>query len=161
MIEEQVLELLGPTVASVGAELVDVEWNNGNLKLTVDAEGGISTKTLTKVTRLVSPIIEQQQVIKSEFGLEVSSPGLERSLKKPDHFVRAVGSEITVKLAIKEPPHRLQGTLVSADDNGIVLEAAEVDGKKLKETQTHNVEHSNIFKAKTVFDWKAALSKKQ
>src|SRR5688572_26160369 len=109
-VEERVDELLSPVVATLDVELVDVELAGGILRLTVDRpdrrdrEDGVTTDQLAKVNRLVGPLLDQHDPIPGRYTLEVSSPGLERSLKRPDHYRRAVGEVVVVKLGPGDGP---------------------------------------------------------
>jgi len=158
MVEEKVFETISPLVETLGVELIEVEYKGGVLKVIVDAEGGVSADQLTQVTRLTYSVIEQQEIIRSKYNLEVSSPGVERSLKTLDHFERAIGLQITVRLLTDTPPHRLEGKLIAVVDDVISLEVTEADD--LKTSKTFEIPFADISKARTVFDWRAALGQK-
>lgn len=168
-VQDRVQELLEPIVATVGVELVDVEFTGGTLRLTVDQDDGITTEALTKVNRLVSPILDQHDPIPGRYTLEVSSPGLERPLKRPAQFRRAIGEDIVLKLVPETTPRRIKGRLAavvatdaepsSADASGpelaaeLVVEASEIDGVALDEPEERRVPTGDVATARTVFDW--------
>lgn len=152
-VADTVHELLADPIATAGGELVDVEWTGGTLRLVVDADGGITTERLAEVNRLVSPLLDQHDPIPGRYLLEVSSPGVERPLRRPDHFRRAVGEQVIVKLESWSEIRRVRGELLSADDDGISVAAVEIDGVDLSETETHILAHDTIAKARTHFDW--------
>ncbi len=145
--------LVAEPIATVGGELIDVEWTGGTLRLVVDAPGGVTTERLAEVNRLVSPLLDQHDPVPGRYLLEVSSPGVERPLRRPDHFRRAVGEQVIVKLESWSEIRRLRGELLSADDNGISVSVVEIDGVDLAEAETHDVPHDTIAKARTHFDW--------
>ena len=170
-VEERVHELLAPIVATLGIELLDVEYNSSALRLTIEeADGGVTTGRLAEVNRLISPILDQHDPIPGRYTLEVSSPGLERPLKRAEHFRRAIGETIVVKLQPEHRPRRLRGSLLSVDETApadsdlstvgspgtatsIVIDMVEVDGVELDEPEQRTVELSAIDRARTVFEW--------
>ncbi|MEE1565485.1 MAG: hypothetical protein V1249_10935, partial [Acidimicrobiales bacterium] len=92
---------------------------------------------------------DHEDPVKGRYTLEVSSPGLERTLRRPGHFVRAIGSTVTVKtLPGTDGDRRVQGILESADGGGITLRTAEDVVRVLR--------HDEIQKARTVFEWTSA-----
>ncbi len=152
---DTVAELLEPVVASLGVELVDVDFNGGVLKVTVDKKGGINTDSLATVNRTISPILDQHDPVPGRYTLEVSSPGVERKLTKPAHFERAVGENVIVKLEPGADPRRIKGALVTADlvAGEIAVDATEFDGVDLDAIEHVRVAVNEIESARTVFDW--------
>ena len=97
-IADRVHDLLAPVLATVGAELVDVQWAGGTLRIVADRPdggGGITVDGLAEINRLVSPILDQHDPVPGRYTLEVSSPGVECPLRRPDHFRRAVGETVS------------------------------------------------------------------
>ena len=88
---------LQPVVRAVGLELVDVELRSGVLLVTVDRDGGVDLGALTDANRVVSSVLDELDPVPGRYTLEVSSPGVERTLRRSAHFVRAVGETVTVK----------------------------------------------------------------
>ena len=85
-------------VAELGLELVDVEHTGGILRVTVDRAGRRRPRRhQPRLTRRVSRLLDEHDPVPGRYTLEVSSPGLERPLRTPAHFRRAVGAEVTVK----------------------------------------------------------------
>lgn len=133
-------------------EVFDVEFTGGILRITADRvdkadpKAGAAISMLQKLSKRVAHVIEEKDLIASAFTLEVSSPGLERKLRTPDHFQRSVGEKIKVKtFPGYEGDRRNEGTLVSADDDGIELA---VDGNT-----NIRIRFDQIAKANTIFDW--------
>ena len=155
---------LQPVVRANDLELVDVELRSGVLLVTVDRDGGVDLGALTDANRVVSARLDELDPIPGRYTLEVSSPGVERTLRRPAHFVRAIGETVTVKTRPQVPgDRRRRGVLVAADDDGLTLE---VDGGPEERIQ---LSYSDIDKARTVFVWgpeggprgKAATSSKR
>ncbi len=144
-IVDRVRELVTPVVEAESADLYDVEHNGGVLRVLVDAEGGIGIDDLKRISRAVSRQLDETDPMPGRYTLEVSSPGLERPLRTPEHFRRAVGESIKVKtMPTNEGARRLEGTLLSADDGGFDIETDE-DQCRLR--------YDEVSKARTVFDW--------
>jgi ribosome maturation factor RimP len=145
---DAVTEVVAPLVDRLGAVLVDVEHHGAVLRVVVDDDGGIGTERLTEVTRAVSEALDDADPLPAHYTLEVSSPGLERPLRRPDQFVRAIGEEVSVKT---RPSHqgarRLRGRLVAADGAQIELS---VDGRPV------TLALEDIERARTVFEWGSA-----
>ena len=114
-VQEQVLELLSPIMATLAVELYDVEHNGAMLRVVVDGPGGITSDRLAEVSRLISPILDQHDPIPGRYTLEVSSPGLERHLKRAAHLERAVGEHVLVKMVPSVRPRRYKGRLAGFD----------------------------------------------
>lgn len=139
--------LIEPIADDFGCELVDVDFNNGVLKVIIDEPGGLNSQTLVDVTKAVSRMIDAEDPIGGRFTLEISSPGVERPLKKPQHFQRSVGEKILVKTlpdVTIAGERRIEGELTDADEYGITLT---VDG------EPHTVTYGGIRTARTVFAW--------
>jgi ribosome maturation factor RimP len=83
-------ELAG-VVASVGCELVHVEWKGGILRLVIDREEGVSHEDCSNVSRQSSALLDVLDFGAGRYTLEVSSPGLDRPLYKPADYGRFAG----------------------------------------------------------------------
>lgn len=141
---DAVFDLVAPVASSAGAELVDVEFNGGVLRLVVDSVDGPDTDTIATISRQASVLLDDLDPVPGRYTLEVSSPGLERSLRRPAHFVAAVGERVTVKTRVDGAVKRLVGALRDADDAGVTIE---VDGAD------RAVGYGDVISARTVFDW--------
>jgi ribosome maturation factor RimP len=138
-----------PVLSSLGLELVDVEVVGSGrartLRLTVDREGGIDLDTLAEANRPVSDALDAVEALPGAYTLELSSPGLERPLRRPAEFRRFVGTMISVKSHdTVAGARRHRGLLAEADDDGIALE---VDGEHRR------FPYDAIASARTVFEW--------
>ncbi len=148
---ERVRLLVAPIVADLGLEIYDLELASGVLRLSVDTPpgqpSGVTLDNIALVSRLVSRELDHNDPMPGRYTLEVSSPGLERPLRTPAHFLRELNKVVSVRLhhAI-DGRRRLQGVLLRADDRAIVV--------CLDDTGTEmSVSHSDIERARTVFVW--------
>jgi ribosome maturation factor RimP len=119
----EVLEgLVGPALTALGLELVDVEVASHRVLVTVDRPEGVDLDVLARANQAISAVLDEWPELtpRGPYGLEVSSPGLERPLRRPLHFQRAVGCRIAVKTRPGAAlPRRLEGLLLAADEAGI------------------------------------------
>ena len=153
-IEHEIQTLIEPLVADFGAEVFDVTWGGGRLKVAVDAPGGIDTTTLSKVSRTISQELDLRDPIESRYTLEVSSPGLERRLRRPEHFAKSVGSTVTLKL--KDGKTRLSGEIVGATETEVTLRLAGGDLTGAGDPSAKTISYADIARAQTVFQWEGA-----
>ena len=131
MTSDELNELLEPTIARLGYELSDLELKvggkHGVLRLFIDKADGIGLDDCEKVSRAVSALLDVEDPLPGHYDLEVSSPGLDRKLTKVEHFQRFAGETLKVQMRFPiEGRRRFRGTLVSSDDENIVVE---VDGE--------------------------------
>lgn len=148
-IETKVENLLKDIIENLGYELYDVlylkEGKDYYLRIVIDKEAGIDINDCEKVNDAINDILDDADYIKEQYFLEVSSPGLERTLRKSVHFEKQIGNQILVKLfkAI-DKQKELVGILKEYSEDELILEQ---ENKEIK------VEVKNIALAKTVFDW--------
>ncbi|HVC68127.1 MAG TPA: ribosome maturation factor RimP [Acidimicrobiales bacterium] len=149
---QDLFAVLQPVVTGAGLELVDVEMKSGVLQVTVDREGGVDLEALTDANRSVSALLDEVDPIPGRYSLEVSSPGIERPLRTPAHFAKAIGSTVSVKTRPQVPgERRLRGTLVAADEDGFTLDVdVDVDDDGRGPVQ---LAYADIDRARTVFVW--------
>jgi ribosome maturation factor RimP len=144
---DELIAILQPVLGAAGLELVDVEMRSGVLLVTVDGAGGVDLGALTDANRAVSAVLDELDAIPGRYSLEVSSPGVERTLRTPAHFVKAVGETVSVKTRPQVPgERRLRGRLVAADDDGFNLEAEGGSGPV-------RLAYSDVDRVRTVFVW--------
>lgn len=102
-IVDRVETFVEPLLGEIGCELVDIEFcKEGHgwvLRLYIDREGGVTLGDCSSVSRQISHYLEVDDPLNHPYHLEVSSPGLERPLKKKDDFVRFAGKKVRVKMA--------------------------------------------------------------
>jgi ribosome maturation factor RimP len=159
---ETVRSLAAPLVAEHGLELVDVEHTGGVLRLTVDRDGGAGLDLVAAATRAVSRALDAADPLPGQYTLEVSTPGLERPLRTPDHFARAIGRTVAVKTVPGTAgPRRLTGTLVAADADHVTVRVdPEPDADAAPGTATgdggtteRTLRYDEIERARTTFAW--------
>jgi ribosome maturation factor RimP len=142
--------LLSPIVGEAGLELVEVEHKAALLRVVVDGPGA-DLDRLAEVTQAVSSALDAADAVPGgRYTLEVTTPGLERPLRTPQHFARAVGEQVLVRLVPGvEGDRRVRGRLVAADEDGIIVEEAgpEAGGRRIS--------YSEVERARTVFEWGA------
>jgi ribosome maturation factor RimP len=144
-IVERVREIVEPLLARHSLEVYDVELSGSQLRVTIDrpmgSTEGLDLDTIAKATRLVSLALDEHDPVEGRYTLEVSSPGLERTLRTPAHYRRAVGSLVSVKTrAGVDGDRRVRGVLSAADDEGVSVE-------------DRHLRYDQIEKARTVFEW--------
>lgn len=152
-VAEKVHALLAPVVATADVELLDVEWTGGTLRIVLDHSDGVTTDSLTAVNRLISPILDQHDPVPGRYTLEVSSPGVERPLRRADHYRRAIGETVVVKTVPQVTPRRVKGGLQAVSDDDVTIEVSEIDGVEQSEVSTTTIPLVDIASARTVFDW--------
>ena len=131
MTGDELAKLLEPTVERLGYELVDLEvrlgGKGGLVRVFIDKPDGIDLDDCETVSRAVSALLDVEDPVPGNYNLEVSSPGLDRKLTKVEHFQRFEGETVKVQMRFPiEGRRRFRGTLVSSDDENIVVE---VDGE--------------------------------
>lgn len=146
-IVDRVRELVAPMARDASVDLYDVEYHGGTVRILVDADGGIDLDAIAGLSRSVSRALDERDLIPGRYTLEISSPGLERPLRTPEHFRRAAGSEVRVKtLAGFDGPRRVSGTLEAVAGNGIELR--DRDGALCR------IAYDQVASARTVFEWR-------
>jgi ribosome maturation factor RimP len=152
-VAQVVADTVAPILAGEGLDLFDVVVAGATVQVFVDQPGGIDLDTLARATRLVSEAIDRIDPIPGRYTLEVSSPGLERPLRTPEHFRRFVGSDVTVRTRPEvDGDRRLDGRLTAADDDGIVVV---VDGVERR------LAYGDVDRARTRFEWGPAPKPKK
>ena len=145
-IEEKVEKLLKPVIEENGYELYDVEYakegKNYFLRIYIDKPDGIDLKDCEKVNDLINEPLDKADYIKEQYFLEVSSPGIERNLRKEKHLEQNIGNEVYIKLFQKNQDGKkeYQGILKEFDSEYIMLDDLKIERK-------------NISQIKTVYHW--------
>lgn len=148
-VTQRLVDALSPVLEASGLELVDVVVGGAQVQVTVDRPGGVDLDSLAQANLELSRALDRLDPFPGSYTLEVSSPGLERRLRTPAHFVRAVGETVTVRTRPSdgEPAQRLRGVLRRADEHGVTLEGPEVPGGSFE------LGFERIDRARTVFEW--------
>jgi ribosome maturation factor RimP len=121
-------EMLEPSIESLGYELVGVEYRSGGkggglLRVYIDSERGITVDDCQKVSYQVSGVLDVNDPIPGHYTLEVSSPGMDRLLFRPDDYRRFAGSLVKLRLAYPvEGRRKFKGRLQGLEDGNVLLE---------------------------------------
>ena len=139
--------LIEPVVEGMGYEVVDIEFKphptNGLLRIYIDKADGILLEDCEQVSKQVSGVLDVEDPIPGQFNLEVSSPGMDRPLRKEKDFERFTGETVKIKLSVPtlEGQRNFTGKLLGLKDEEVILE---MDG------ETHYLPLDSIDKARLV-----------
>ncbi len=148
-IENKVEALIGPKIEELGYEIYDVEYakeaKNYFLRIYIDNSKGISIDDCEKVSTEINDMLDNSNIISEQYFLEVSSPGIEKVLRKDKHLKSNIGNEVEVKLFKK-------------DENGAksyigILKDFNNEEILINTTQDIKIERKNIAQIKTIYNW--------
>lgn len=148
-IESKVELIVKNIINNLGYEIYDIQYTkegqNNYLRIFIDKDGIIDINDCEKVNNAINDILDIEDPIKESYFLEVSSPGLERTLRKKEHYESQINNEIIVKLfkAI-DNSKEIVGILTDVRDNGICIKADNKD---------YEIDFKNISIAKTIFNF--------
>jgi ribosome maturation factor RimP len=150
-------QVVRSVVEAAGLELVEMAFARGSgrgaLRVTVDRRGGVDLDTIAQVSGRISRRLDVEGFDPGPYELQVSSPGVERPLKRASDFARSVGERIRVRtVGPIEGSRNHQGTLVGVGDREVTIDTD--GGPRI-------VAFEDIASARTVFDWEAELKKKK
>jgi len=148
---EQLITLLEPEIEKLGYELAELEVNlshgRGMLRLFIDRPEGITLDDCERVSRQVGALLDVENPIVDDYNLEVSSPGADRKLVKPEHFDRFAGSMIKARFScLVAGRRRIRGQLLGRDGDVISIR---VDN----ETESFSVDLGKVEVARLMPDW--------
>jgi ribosome maturation factor RimP len=152
MKDEEVNALLAPLVSDLGLELVGIEFSPGRggslLRVYVDApQRAVTIDDCERASREISALLDVNDPVAGRYTLEVSSPGLDRPLFTPEHFVRFVGQAVKINVNLPlDGRRRFHGTIKEIEGDRIVIEQ---DGTAV------SIAHANIAKARLAPDYAA------
>ncbi|HVR79473.1 MAG TPA: ribosome maturation factor RimP [Acidimicrobiia bacterium] len=139
-----------PYLAAERLELDDVELLGRGpgtvLRVVVDGEG-VNVDRLADVSRGLSRLLDNETALSDAYRLEVTSPGLERNLRRPSHYSKSVGREVVVKVADGDRKATLRGVLSDAGESSFTVESGD---------ERLVVNYEEVLTAKTVFRWEKA-----
>ena len=145
-IEERVEELIKDKIENIGYSLYDVEYAkegpNYYLRIFIDSEKGINLDDCEKVSNEINEKLDEADYIKEQYFLEVSSPGIERILRKDRHLEQNIGEQVEVKLFKKDENGNKNyiGELKKFDEQTVTIDEVKIERK-------------NIALIKTVYEW--------
>jgi ribosome maturation factor RimP len=132
-------------VESLGANLYDIvstRENDRNIfRVYITCEGGVNLDKCAEISRMLSPILDVEEPMGGVYNLEVSSPGIERKLRKTEHFKASIGENVRVKDLATDI---FKGKLISADDEKIVVKT---------EFGEEEIAYNSILSAATYYEW--------
>ena len=148
---DEVRDLAEAVARRRSLRLWDVEFGgrpgSSVVRVFVHGDEGVDLDTVAQVSEEISRALDLRDPIPGRYTLEVSTPGLERSLRTPEHYQRSVGAKAVVKTTeiLVGNSHRVEGTIRHAEPEHVVLE--------LEDEQKVEVPYDRIKSAKTVFEW--------
>lgn len=147
-------ELLQPLVEDLGYEFVGLEYNSNPkhsvLRIYIDHENGVGIEDCETVSRETAALLDVKDPIRSQYNLEVSSPGLDRPLFTAAHYRQFEGCIVQVNLfAPQDGRRKFSGPILGADETGIRIEQ---DGSEV------TLDLSNVVKARLVPDYEEILA---
>jgi ribosome maturation factor RimP len=133
------------TVEGCGVLLYDIaqlkEHNTNIFRVYITSKDGITLEKCSEVSRMLSPILDVDEPMNGKYNLEVSSPGVERRLKKPDHFIGSIGANVRIKDIATD---RIEGIIKSADKNSVIITTEHGD---------ETLPYDEILAAATYINW--------
>jgi ribosome maturation factor RimP len=155
-IAQQVGSLVEPILEEMGYELVDVEYVSSYgrwiLRLFVDKEGGVTIGDCAHISEELGDLIDVKEFVRHEYNLEVSSPGLDRPLRKEKDLSRALGKKVKVRMAIPlEGRRNFTGVLLRYGEGVLHLE---VDGQEVA------LSWPDVAKANLIYEFKSTVGEK-
>ena len=148
-IETKLEQLLEKTIVDLGYDLYDVRYEKEGkdyyLRIIIDKPEGIDINDCETVNNAINDMLDEADYIKDQYFLEVSSPGLERVLRKDKHFLSQIGKEISVKLF--KPINKLKELIAILEENNNEELTIKVDDETIK------INLKDIALVKTIFNW--------
>ena len=148
-IEEKVEQLVKEPIEKLGYSLYDVEYVKEGpeyyLRIYIDKESGIDLNDCEKVSNEINEILDKADYIKEQYYLEVSSPGIERKLRKDKHLEQNISKNVEIKLFKKDNNGKKEytGKLKAFNQEEIIIET----DKEI------TIERKNIAQIKTIYEW--------
>ena len=142
--------LVEPYLAAERLELDDLEIVGGGqartLRVVVDGDD-LTVDRLAELSRGLSRLLDNEADLEDPYQLEVSSPGLERKLRRPAHYAKSIGREVVVKLKDDQGKRTVRGVLLEVSDDEFTVDS---------ETGPEVVGYADVTSAKTIFRWEKA-----
>ena len=144
-LEKKIEDLVKPIIENLGYKVYDVmyqkEGKDNYLRIFIDSPKGIDLNDCEKVNDSVNDILDGKDYIKAQYYLEISSPGLERNLRRDEQFLESIGKKIEVHLYNSVNGSKiLTGILNEFNEKDIIIDDIKID-------------KSNIASAKTIYNW--------
>ncbi len=147
-------ELLQPLVEDLGYEFVGLEYNSNPkhalLRIYIDHESGVGIEDCEVVSRETAALLDVKDPIRNRYNLEVSSPGLDRPLFRPEHYIEFIGFPVQINtFAPLDGRRKFSGPILGADEHTVTFDQ---DGSEV------TLEIDNIVKAKLIPDYEKILA---
>ncbi len=146
-IEEQVEKLVKDKIENLGYDLYDVEYvkegPNYYLRIYIDNKKGIDLNDCEKVSNEINDLLDTLDCIKEQYFLEVSSPGIERILRKDKHLKQNIGKQVEIKLFKKD----------EKGNKNYIGKLTDFDSEKIIIDSNNEIERKNISQIKTIYEW--------
>jgi ribosome maturation factor RimP len=128
--ERDIEDLITPAVEALGCELWGIEFmsmgRHSKLRIYIDREDGVNVGDCERVSREVSDLLDVENLVPQAYTLEISSPGMDRILFKPEHYTRHIGETVDIRLHFPyEGSKRVTGVLAGLEDDEVILQAGE------------------------------------
>lgn len=152
-VAEDIWISIGEYVGAEGLELYDLEVAGGrgepSLRVVVDGPEGVNLDHLADLSRGIDRLLADTRYDTTKYGLELTSPGLERKLRRPEHWASAVGNEVVVKTRPEiDGSRRHEGEIVSADESSAQVAVEE---------GVRTIPFADVTSARTVFVWEKGV----
>ena len=148
-VTERLWGLIEPYVAAEGIELDDLEVAGGGkvsiLRVTLDGPEAIDVDRIARISRGVSRLLDEEDPFSGAYTLEVSSPGLERKLRRPAHYAKSVGRDAKLKTR-----REIDGEHIH---RGVIIRSGDADVTISTDTGERTIPFDAVTSARTVFVW--------
>jgi ribosome maturation factor RimP len=123
----EIWNLLKPVVGAQGMEILEIEYRRESagwvLRIFLDSERGITVEDCAEVSRITGDLLDVADLIQTPYNLEVSSPGIDRPLRRLEHFRKYIGDIIEVRtISPLENRRNFRGELKEASFEGVIIE---------------------------------------
>jgi ribosome maturation factor RimP len=140
-LETQIAKIIEANGAALYDTEIVTEFEETIYRVLVTKSGGVKLDLCASISHELSPFLDVHPPMSQAYRLEISSPGIERKLSKPEHFKNAIGEKVKFKLGEGD---KLKGTLISADNTSVTVET-----KAGEETYAY----ADLNTCKTYFEW--------
>ena len=140
-LDTQIAKIIEANGAALYDTEVVTEFDETIYRVLITKVGGVKLDLCADISHELSPFLDVHPPMNGQYRLEVSSPGIERKLVKPEHFENAIGEKVKIKTTGSD---KIKGTLKSADNSGIVLETKQGE---------ESFSYAELNTCKTYFDW--------
>ena len=150
-IEEKIEELVTKPITDLGYRVYDImyvkEGKDNFLRIFIDNDKGISLDDCEKVNDAITDMLDEADLIKDQYFLEISSPGVERNIRKDKHFEESIGKEVNIKLfkPLENKEKEITGILKDFDKETVKIET--------DKNEEITIPRNNISSIKWAFKW--------